>query len=54
LDGSDKGTMSAMECKQQTSGLGMEQLNFPTPTPRPGVLELVRSKLFFFFFPSKQ
>jgi hypothetical protein len=49
LDGSDKGTMSAMECKQQTSGLGMEQLNFPTPTPRAGVWELVRSKLFFFF-----
>jgi hypothetical protein len=37
-----------MECKQQTSGLGMEQLNFPIATPCVGVWELVRSKLFFF------
>jgi hypothetical protein len=40
--------MSGMECKQQTSGLGMEQLNFPTTTPCAVVWELVRSELFFF------
>jgi hypothetical protein len=40
--------MSGMECKQQTSGLGTEQLNFPIATPCAGVWELVQSKLFFF------
>ncbi len=49
MDGSDSGTMSSMECKQQTSRLGMEQLNFPTATPSASVWELVRSKHFFFF-----
>jgi hypothetical protein len=37
LDGPDRGTMSSMECKQQTSGLGMEQFNFPIATPCAGV-----------------
>jgi hypothetical protein len=40
--------MSGMECKQQTSALGMEQLNFPIATPCAGVWELVRSKHFSF------